>query len=198
MGSLRPLADYKRKIINLLLENDDFIKFMNPEPSLCDALDIIDVLTGGVWILDGKKYEEKGQIFDYQFVDDTVSDEKNYLFIETAVDYVRDNMFLDFSLYICVFSHKNIIRLTDASSPTAKEARDMGYCASSINGNRVDILCDIVDTIVNGTNKLPSLGEIQPSNRDFVSIYTPNADFYGKCLKYKITNYNAGGDSCGC
>ena len=62
MSNIYYAASYKNKIINLLLKNKDFIKLMNPTPSECEDLDIVDVLIGGEWIINGKKWEEQIRI----------------------------------------------------------------------------------------------------------------------------------------
>lgn len=168
---------------------------MNPEPSKCEDLDIIDVLLGGEWNINGKKYEEQGQVFDHNFVDDTTVEEKTFVFVETDVDYVRNNMFANFNLYICIFTSKNLVRLTDMSKPTPKEVKNMGYFAST-NGNRIDVLCDIVDRIINGNEHIQGIGTVQPDPRAYVTQYCPNNKYYGKCLKYNIDNYIEGEDEC--
>jgi len=169
---------------------------INPAPSKCADLDILDVLIGGEWIINGKKYKEQGHIFDYNFVDDTTTEEKTFVFVETDIDTIRDNMFTNFNLYVCIFSFKDLIRLTSNSIPTVKEIKDMGYFASTY-ANRVDVLCDIVDRTLNGTDKIYGIGDVEPAPRNHMTIYRPNNKYYGKCLKYTISNYNDTGDSCG-
>lgn len=188
-------SEYKNKIINLLLRNQDFIKLVNPSESKCDELDIIDIMIGGEWIINGKKYEEQGHIFDYNFVNETVTDEKTFIFVETDIDTVRQNIFTDFNLYVFMFTSKSLVRLNSRSVPTVAQIKNMGYFASTY-GNRIDILCDIVDRILNGTDKLIGLGDVEPAPRNYVTLYCPNSNYYGKCLKYRITNYNDGGDVC--
>lgn len=177
------------------MQSEDFITLIAPTPSECEYLDILDVLVGGEFLINGKKYEEQGYIFDHNFVDDTITQEKTFVFVETDIDTVRDNMFVDFNLYVCIFSSKNLIRLNKTTSPTVKQVKDMGYYASTY-GNRIEILCDIVDRILNGSNDFESIGEVTPAPRNHVTIYAPNSKYYGKCLKYKITNYNERDDDC--
>ena len=196
MPNLYYAASYKNKIINLLLKNKNFIKLINPNPSDCIYLDIIDVLLGGEWFFDGKKWEEQGHVFDYNFVNETTTEQKTFVFVETDIDTVKQNMFVDFNLYICVFTAKELVRLTDKSTPTVKQVKDMGYFASTY-ANRIDVLCDIVDRTINGTDKIPGIGDVEPASRGYVTMYCPNNKYYGKCMKYKISNYNDGGDECG-
>ena len=188
-------SDYKNTIINLLINNNDFVKLINPKESECSKIKIRDVLLGGSWFIDGKKYEEQGHVFDYNFVDDTTTDEKTFVFVETDIDTVRQNIYTDFNLYVCIFTHKSLVRIMDDTIPSMNEVEEMGYNVGHY-GNRVDILCDIVDNILNGNEKIRGIGTVEPASRGYVTMYCPNSKYYGKCLKYKISNLNMGGDSC--
>ncbi len=48
----------------------------------------------------------------------------------------------------------------------------MGYEVGHY-GNRIDILCDIVDRILNGNKKLKGISDIEPAQRDFVPYIHP-------------------------
>lgn len=190
MSNLYNASSYKYKIINLLLKSDDLIQLINPKPSPCDELDIVDVLLGGEWYINGEKYYEQGHIFDYNFASDETNEQKTFIFVETDIPSVTQNMFSDFNLYVCIFTDKRLVRLNNTTSPTVSEVKDMGYFAGNY-ANRIDILCDIVDRILNGNDSLPGLGNIEPSPRNYVSLFTPNNNkYYGKCLTYHISNYN--------
>ena len=196
MSNLYFASDYKNTIINLLINNNDFVKLINPKESECSKIKIRDVLLGGSWFIDGKKYEEQGHVFDYNFVDDTTTDEKTFVFVETDIDTVRQNIYTDFNLYVCIFTHKSLVRIMDDTIPSMNEVEEMGYNVGHY-GNRVDILCDIVDNILNGNEKIRGIGTVEPASRGYVTMYCPNSKYYGKCLKYKISNLNMGGDECG-
>lgn len=190
-------SKYKNIIINLLLKNHDFIMLMNPQNPPHNQLDIQDMLLGGIWIINKKKYEIPGQLFDYNFVEDTIDEEKTFVFIETDIDTIRQNMFTDFSLYVCVFTSKSLIRITDDTVPCINDVEGMGYEVGHY-GNRVDILCDVIDRILKGNEKLKGISAINPAPKGFCKIYSPNNKYYGKCLRYIISNYNDdGGDFCG-
>lgn len=196
MSNLYYGAEYKNKIINLLLKNKDFIKLINPTPSKCEDLDIIDVLLGGEWFINGKEWKEQGHVFDYEFVNDTTTDKRTYVFVETDISNISQNIFTEFNLYICIFTNKSLVRLSSETSPTVKEVKDMGYFASTY-ANRVDVLCDIVDKILNGSNKLKAIGSVEPASRNYVTLYKPNRNYYGKCLKYTVSNLNEIESNCG-
>jgi len=153
------------------------------------------VLIGGTWFVNGKEYKEQGHIFDYNFVNETTTDKKTFVFVETDIDTVRDNIFTDFNLYVCIFTSKDLVRITNETIPTVKEVKDMGYFASTY-ANRIDVLCDIVDRILNGTDKIQGIGDVQPASRGYVTMYCPNNNYYGKCLKYNISNLNEIEDEC--
>lgn len=194
MGNLYFSSLYKNRIINILLNNKKIIKLIDPKESEIEDIDIVDVLLGGKWIVDGIEYIEQGHIFDHDFTNDTTTDDKTFIFVETDINTVRDSMFVDFNLYICVFTAKTLVRLSDKSSPTKQEIADMGY--KDICPNRVDILCDLIDESINGSEKIPGIGDVEPAKNGYATIYRPNNNFYGKCLKYRISNFNIGGDMC--
>lgn len=191
-------TSYKNNVIKLLYSNDKFIELINPKNEHSDYLDIADVLNGGTWYFNGEKIEEQGYVFDHDFVDDAITQDKTFVFVETTVDSIYDNMFVDFSLYICVFTSKNLVRLDDYSTPTVSDIKDMGYKEIGSYGNRIDTLVDIIETtLLTNTDKFKSLGEIKPASRGHLSRYTPSIKYYGKCLKYTVSNYNYGGNDCG-
>lgn len=196
MSNLYVSSEYKNKIINLLLNNKNFIKLINPTESEHEDIDTVDVLLGGSWIIDGKKYTEQGYVFDYNFVNEATTEKKTFVFVETDIDTIRDNIFTDFNLYVAIFTDKDLVRLDTTTIPTAKQVKGMGYYATSKRANRIDALCDCVDRVLNGTDKLKGLGDVKPASRNHMQLYLPNAQYYGKILKYNISNYNSGGDTC--
>ncbi len=189
MNSLEFSTIYKNKIINLLLKNKNFIQLINPTPNECEDIDTIDILLGGDWIIDGKKYHEQGYIFDYDFTDDTTDEEKTFVMVETDIEFVHKNTFVDFNLYVCIFTSKKLVRINEFTSPNIQQVKEMGYVVGN-RANRIDILCNIVNKILNGNNNFPGIGSISPVDRGYVTLYQPNNKYYGKCLKYNITNLN--------
>lgn len=195
MPNLYNASKYKNVIINLLLNNSDFVSLMNPPNPPHNQLEIQDMLLGGTWFINKKKYEVQGQIFDHNFVDDTTDEEKTFVFVETDIDMIRQNIFTDFNLYICIFTSKSLVRITDDTIPSINEAESMGYEVGHY-GNRIDILCDIVDRILNGNKKIKGINNIKPAQRGFCTIYSPSNKYYGKCLKYNISKFNDEEEHC--
>lgn len=196
ISNLFTASNYKNTIINLLLKNKDFITLMTPQKPPNEMMTTEDMLLGGTWFLNGKKYEEQGQIFDHNFVDETTVEEKTFVFVETEIGSVQQNILVNFNLYVCIFTSKNLVRITDDTIPSINDVEMMGYNVGHY-GNRVDILCDTVDRILNGNEKIRGIGDVSPAQRNFCTIYIPNNKYYGKCLKYTISNLNDGGGACG-
>ena len=188
MGIIQSSGEKKKIIIDLLLKSDMVRKLLNPQPN--DLLDETEILLGGEWVIDGKIVSEQGHLFDYNFVDDTVTETKVFIFVEIDVPTMRDNTFADFNVYVSIFADKSLIRLSDTSVPTKQEMKNLGY-----EGNRIDILCGVVDKLLNGQN-VKGIGNLQPATMGYLKMYQPNKQFYGKVLTYKVMGYNNGGDRC--
>lgn len=195
MSNLYYASGYKNKVISLLLKNEDFVKLINPTPSECPEIGLMDVLLGGTWVYDGKKYEEQGHVFDYNFVTETTAQPKTFVFVETDIDAVNHNIFMDFYLSIYIFTAKELVRITQDTVPSVSQIKDMGYFAGTY-ANRIDVLCDIADRVLNGTDEIPGIGKVAPAPKDFFTEYCPNDNYYGKCLKYHISNINGVDYAC--
>lgn len=195
MSAIHYASAYKNKIINLLLKNKNFIALINPLESKYQELDIIDVLLGGQWIINGEEVLEQGHVFDYDFVDDTVVEDKTFVFVETDIPYIERNTFSHLNMYICVFSEKELVRISDTSTPSVKQIKDMG-CYAGRRANRVDALCEVIDKTLNGNDKIAGIGTIKPTERNHCTVYKPNSKYYGKCLRYTVTNLNEIEDEC--
>lgn len=197
MPNLYNASIYKNKVLDILMKDENFVKLINPHESPHPKILEKEVLLGGTFWIDGRKYEEQGYIFDHNFVDDTTTDEKTFAFVETTdINLLKNGMFTEFILYVCLFTGKPLVRITNNTSPTINEVEEMGYDVGYF-GNRIDILCDIVDRAINQNKKIKGIGDIKPLDRGYCSLFIPNQKFYGKCLKYHISNLNETmGDRC--
>ena len=188
MGIIQTSGNKKKIIIDLLLKNEMVKKLINPTPH--NDLDEREILLGGEWVIDGEIVSEQGHIFDYNFVDDTITETKVFIFVETDINNVY-NDFANFNLYVSIFADKSLVRLSDASTPTKQEMKDAGY-----EGNRIDILCGVIDNLLNGQD-VKDVGNIRPAIMGYMKVYQPNRQFYGKVLTYTVKSYDDGGDWCG-
>lgn len=196
IGNFYYASEYKNRIINLLISNKDFIKLIDPKPSKYDGIDTIDVLLGGEWYIDGELHTEQGHVFDHNFADDTTTGVKTFVFVETDIGSVHNSTFTDFNLYVAMFTEKSLVRISGYTSPDVEQVKEMG-CFANKYGNRIDAMCDIADRILNKNDGIKGIGSIEPAHMGFCTIYSPNRNYYGKCLKYHIRNLNEKEDRCG-
>ena len=150
---LHIVTEYKNKIMQLLISNENYRKLLSPEKSKCEELDEVDVIRGGEWIINEKKWTEQGHVFDHDFVDDAIKEKKVFTFVDANISSITNNMFIDFDLYIFPFVDKDLIRLSEYSSPTAKEVKNMGYYATSTYANRIDAMCECIESIMSNTDE---------------------------------------------
>ena len=172
MSNLFYAARYKNKIIDLLAGNSNLIQLLNPAAN------------------------DTSPVYDYDFTDDTMSEQKTFIIVDTSIDTVRKNLFTEYTLSIYIFTAKECVRLSDETSPTVEEVKEMGYWTGQC-ANRIDVLCGIVDELLNGSEELQGMGTIVPAPEEYVTVYRPNKNYYGKCLKYLISNINISGDAIG-
>lgn len=92
MTNLYIASNYKNTIINILIKSKDFVTLMNPKKPQSKNISTEDMLLGGTWFFNGKKYEEQGQVFDHNFVDDTTVEEKTFVFVETDIDAIHEHV----------------------------------------------------------------------------------------------------------
>lgn len=196
MSNLYYSSKYKNTIIDILIQNNDFVKLINPNMPPNKKMLQKEMLLGGIFHIDGKEYKEQGHIFDHNFIKNTTTSNKTFVIVETDIDEISQNAFVHFNLYIFIFTEKSLVRITDNTIPSINDIEKMGY-HTGYYGNRIDILCDIVDKTLNGNKKLKGICSVHPAPRGFCRLYSPNDNYYGKCLNYKITNYNDGGNCNG-
>lgn len=154
----------------------------------------MDVLRGGEWVVNGEKIEEQGHIFDYLYIDKTVTTAKVFICVEVLPVSYRFPM-IDLVLYIHIFVHKSLMRLSNdysptLSNPTITEMNQLGYI-----GNRLDQLVDVISEMMNGNKKF-GIQNLKPYDRGYISLDIPNESLYGKCLMYKAQINNTEIDNC--
>lgn len=176
------LSLFKKRLINRLLSSDDLITLINPKR--VDGLEVEDVLVGGDYqITDpdtGLSHVEsvQGHIFDFFFVDETITDKSNFVCIEVLPDSYSYPL-IQFSLYIYVFVPKEIVRLDSMSVPTYQEMQERKFV-----GNRVDQMLQAIAPHVTNDDDY-GLKRLEPYNRGYITVFVPkNNRFYGKCMRY--------------
>ena len=181
------LARYKKNIVSLLINSAPIVDLIAPD--IDDRVELDDNLLGGEFEVpkrngDGTDHLNiQGHIFDYIFTPETSDESDVFICIEALVNAVDDVFFNDCVLFVHIYVPKKRVRLTSKSNPTQSKMIKAGFI-----GNRVDMLCDAVDRLLNG-NKEIGIGEVRPVARNAVTLSIPNTTYYGKCLTYNVKNY---------
>ena len=112
----------------------------------------------------------KEHLFSFLFVEGTQKEEKSYICLDTRVPRVIDHTYKDVQIIIQVIAHKNIL-----------DYEKIGYL-----GNRVDIVSDMVDRLINNSDLFGST-RLQLNG---VEIYNTEK-YYGKTLMYSCVDFNS-------
>lgn len=172
----------KSKIIGRLCTNENVVKLIAPKEN--DDLDLDDILLGGEWMINGKQIKEQGYIFDYNYVDDTITDSRVSICVETLPGAFHFPT-IDVMIFIHIYVHKDIMKLTSESSikpsvPTKNEMNNLGFI-----GNRCDQLTQVIGKMLNGVSNIGGITEIKPRDNGYIGLDIPNKEFYGKCMVFK-------------
>lgn len=79
-----------------------------------------------------------------------------------------------------IFTHLSLISLS-----TAEKAF---YYKQGFYGNRIDILIDAIIRCLRGSNKY-GIGELQLRERNTMSIFQPNENYYGKQIAFQVYDF---------
>lgn len=182
----------KENIINKICNNETAVKLINPETN--DDLTIRDVLLGGEWNINGKEITETGHIFDYNSVNYSTNDARVFICVE-AVPKTFNVFTVDVLLYVRIYVHKSLMKLTTESSlhPSAPSITEMNE--AGLIGNRCDQLTQVIGKMLNGAVNIGGISEIKPYEKKYIRLDIPNNEFYGKCMifKTKIGNMETAG-----
>ena len=113
---LSEFFDYKNKLMEDLLTNEEIVKLLDNQIEISDA----------------KRLAYK-HVFPYEYIPDTVEDAKTFICFDVDVQESINKTFLLPTLYIWVFSHKSKLRLLEGGVRTDKLVSEI---AKAINGSR--------------------------------------------------------------
>lgn len=113
---------------------------------------------------DGLMYS---QVFPYEYVPETIEAAKTYICSDVDIQRAPTKTFLSPTMYIWVFTHKSLMRLPEG-------------------GLRIDRLCSEIAKTINGS-RYYGLGEL---DLDSTRRFAPIADYQGKVLTFKATDFN--------
>lgn len=113
---LSEFFDYKNKLMEDLLTNNDIVKLLDSTTELSNAHKLA--------------YHN---VFPYEYIPDTVEEAKTFICFDVDVQESINKTFLLPTLYIWVFSHKSKLRLPEGGVQTDKLVSEI---AKAINGSR--------------------------------------------------------------
>lgn len=100
----------------------------------------------------------EGNIFDYQYVDDTTKESTAYVWVEMEVNGVQNKQIKSSRVYVTIACHKSFMKLNSSTY-------------RGVMGNRRDNLVRYIDRLLNdsdflgiGTLKLQSVKTLSPIN----------------------------------
>lgn len=113
---LTEFFDYKNKLMEDLLTNEEIVRLLD------DTVELIDA---------GKLAYTN--VFPYEYIPDTVEYAKTFICFDVDIQESLNKTFLLPTLYIWVFSHKSKLRLPEGGVQTDKLVSEI---AKAINGSR--------------------------------------------------------------
>ena len=113
---LQEFFDYKNKLMEDLLTNEDIVRLIDDTVALQNA--------------DSLAYT---QVFPCEYIPDTVQDGKTYICFDVDVQRAADKTFLSPTLFVWVFTHRSKLRLREGGVRTDKLCSEI---CKAINGSR--------------------------------------------------------------
>lgn len=113
---LSEFFDYKNKLMEDLLTNEDIVKLLDNTVELSNAHKLA-----------------YSNVFPYEYVPDTVEEAKTFICFDVDVQESINKTYLLPTIYIWVFSHKSKLRLPGGGVQTDKLVSEI---AKAINGSR--------------------------------------------------------------
>lgn len=137
---------------------------------ISDNEDIGELILGEKYDKDNSDEMLYENLFPFLFVQDVQTVTKSYLCIEVDVPRTIDFTFKDMKVIVWCYCHKDIIK----------------YNKRGYKGTRVDILSDMVDRMLNSSNKF-GLGRLHLQSATY---FSPALKFYGRQLIYNCSEFN--------
>ena len=161
---LDELVEYPAKVIQKINESKECVSLLLNKPIKDITEDDIDIAVSE-------------NIFDYQYINDTVKETKAFIMIEAEVPLVQNKQIKEMKIYISVACHKDFMKLTPNYFP--------GFI-----GNRRDNIIIHVDKMLNNQD-IFGLGTLK---LNYVkSMSSTNQDFTIRTLCYEVSDFNIKG-----
>lgn len=112
------------------------------------------------------------QVFPYDWVDDTVTEDLSFLCFDVDVPGIVNSAVKDVNLFVWVFCHQNKMR--------------------TASGMLRDRIASRVDELLNGSSTVGKIGRVELKR---VVRFHPAKNFYGRELQYVVRDFNRFGES---
>lgn len=165
---LDEIVEYPTKIALKLSDSQEVIGLIYNDPA-------IDIYSPAVEDTLFEKY-----IFDYDYIDGTVQDERSIICIDTDFPRFSSSSIKDVDVSILVAVHKNQMKLNPKGRPPIFKG---------VRGNRRDNLVREVDYILRGSDDF-GIGELELVSVHRVNI--GNDNFTAKLLLYQSKDFSKG------
>lgn len=154
------IVTYPLKIINQIGEDKYCVGLLRNKP--------FDSITD-----DDKDAVYEENLFNYMYVDNTVTETSAYVCVEMEVPRVENKHVKDAKIYVTIACHKNYMQLNGSIFP-------------GVLGNRRDNLVRYIDKLLN-SKMLVGIGEL---NLVQMNTLTPVNNFTMRELVYKVADFN--------
>ena len=159
--------------LQLLFMNDDLVTRL-VMPELDDSnFSYEQNWKGGSYTVDkyGKPRQTTlvGHCFTHPYIEETVKDTRTFICMETIASLIPNSRIKNISLQIYVYSHHDILDLSDEES--------VYFTKKGLAGNR----CDMA---------MMAIGSVNFADRYPISTNVPNNKYYGRVLSYVISDFH--------
>ena len=189
-----PLSDLSRiklSLMELFKDTDDITNLIMPH------LDNENFTFDENWY--GGKFEKNingetkitdlvGHCFDTPYIEDTVTDNRCAIFVETYLLKVENQHIKEVGVDVMVICHKDSVRLSESDKQY--------YESVGVYGNRVDSAIQVINSTILNHNVMDnikkdfSIGKLTLSERgNPLQQYVPCTKFYGKVLHYTYQTF---------
>ncbi|MBT9778852.1 hypothetical protein GPL15_20440 [Clostridium sp. MCC353] len=136
---------------------------------LTGSQDIVSLLLNDTITDDNVENLVYSRIFPYLYVNNTQTEEQSYLCIEVEVPRIPTKMIKDMKIIVWAYCHKSIMK----------------YSRDDFRGTRADILADMADRCITGSD---DFGIGRPALESDTHFF-PNDNHYGRQLIYTISDF---------
>lgn len=116
LEQLDEFYDYKNKVIEEILTDEQLVHLINPNVSLADAKDLVYT-----------------QVFPYEFVPETMQEGKTYICCDVDIQKSVNDLILSPTIFIYVMSHSSVLRLDEGG---IRPDKICALIAQKLNGSR--------------------------------------------------------------